>query len=233
MTVTARFYPTAQQAHDAYGALLEEGFRKQSVAMIEPAQGAEDGMPIAAMADAIKAGSLLAEQADFFVSNLQPGYSLVVVEPPFGATRLAADILERFEPLDLVPEPEYAEKPYVPVSQRATPLSDALGWRVLSNDPTPFSDAWGFNVLSSRRSALSRWFAELTSSRFSLSSKFGLPLLSRDPAPLSSRFGLALKTGQTGQRWTTSMGLPLLTSGAAPLSSKLGLPVLSRRRWLY
>ncbi len=244
MFVTARYYESAQQARDAVDDLKAEGFRSRSIALITPAAVADaepeadaelqaGTRPDTSVSDAIRAGGLLGQYADFYAQNLQQGYSLVVVEPPFGATRLATQILERHGPLDIAHEPPYVEKPFVPLSEQAAPLSSALGWRVLSDNPAPFSEYWGFGTGSNGLSFLSRWFKPLTGAPFSLASKSGAGLLSRNPSPLSSLFGLPTKSGESGDRWTTSFGLPLLSSNAAPLSGKIGMPLLSRKRWLY
>ena len=244
MFVTARYYESAQQARDAVDDLKAEGFRSRSIALITPAvvAAAESGgdaemqavaAPDTSVSDAIRAGGLLGQYADFYAQNLQQGYSLVVVEPPFGATRLATEILQRHGPLDISHEPPHVEKPFVPVSEQAAPLSSVLGWRVLSDNPAPFSEYWGFGTGSNGLSFLSRWFKPLTDAPFSLAPKSGAGLLSRSAAPLSSLFGIPTKSGESGERWTTSFGLPLLSSDPAPLSGKFGLPLLSRRRWLY
>jgi hypothetical protein len=236
MFVIARFYETPDQARAAVGSLQEEGFRPSSYAIVTPvtATADEGGSPLVESAcissESIRAGQLLGEHAAFYAENLQEGLSLVVVQPPFGAMKLANGLLNRHDPLPISHEPPIEESTFVPLSDQAAPLSTFLRWETLSKEPAPLSEYWGFPLLSNRLSFLSRWFPSLTKPDFAF---FGASNLVRSPSPLSSMFGLPTLSGRSGDSWTSSLGFPLLSGNAAPLSSKLGMPLLSRKRWTY
>jgi hypothetical protein len=237
MSVIARYYQTAQQARNARQSLFDKGLPERFIALVETAAESEDApvLPVTdVVAGSMKAGRLLGEHAAFYAANMQPGYTLLVVEAPFGHSGETLDILEAHGPLDITHEPPAPPKaPFVPFSRQAAPLSSLLGWQVLSRSPETYSQFWGFPELSNRLSFLGRWFPTLTRPRFALSSLFGMGLLSRNPAPLSSLLNLPMKSGVTGNAWTSSFGLPLLTESGAPVTANLGLPLLSRKRWLY
>lgn len=235
MFVIARYYQTVEQARSAYEALKENGFSSRALALVthtttSPEGEVTDTSSADVAAAAIKAGRLLGEHSEFYASHMQEGRSLVVVQPPFGGSRLATSILEDHGPLDIAHESPYVDAPFEPIGQRATPLSDYLNWRVLSDEPAPFSEYWGFRMISQRRSFLSRMFAELTSPDYAL---FGSVTLSKSAAPLSGMLSLPTKSGESGDSWTSSFGYPLLSKGAAPLSDSIGMPLLSRKRSLY
>ena len=103
------------------------------------------------------------------------------------------------------------------LSENRTPLSSFFGIPLISgqNDsrsyaPTkhrssiskkaaPLSDFFGLVALSkNRQSFLSRMFPALSGPNFSLSAMFGMPLLSKNPAPLSSMLGMSVKSGKSG-----------------------------------
>lgn len=241
MSVIARYYETAQQARKALQSLEEEGVPRRVMALLETpkesVQTPEGGEAVSTVsttevvAGAMRAGRLLGEHAEFYSSNLKPGQALLVVEAPFGYTVTIKDIMESHGALDLTHEPPPEPKPpYIPLSRRPSPLSDMLGWQVLSSSPDTYSQFWGFPELANRLSFLGRWFPTLTRPTFALSSLFGMGLLSREGAPLSSMFGLPIKSGASGDAWTSSFGMPLLTKSGPVLAA---IPQLSRRRWLY
>ena len=90
MFVTARIYPSAQQARDAYEELKAKGFRRETISLMTPP---DEGSSGGELNEALRAGGLLGPHADFYASNMEPGQSLVVVEPAFGFARLAEKIL--------------------------------------------------------------------------------------------------------------------------------------------
>jgi hypothetical protein len=241
MFVIARYYETAQQAHDVYASLRENGFPARAIAVIAPRVTTTtddegnlvsfDVNTVEISAASMRAGRLLAEHADFYATNMAEGRSLVVVQPPFGATRLATKLVDSHNPLDVVHESPYVEKPFVPISRRAAPFSEALGWSVLSNKAAPLSEFWGLKTLSNRLSFMSRMFGELGNPHYALTGMFGLTTRSR--SPYSGLLGLPLLSGRTGDRWKTSFGFPMLSSNPAPFSSFFGMPMLSHKRTLY
>jgi hypothetical protein len=241
MFVIARYYKTVQQAHDVHAALRENGFPSRAIAVVAPSETKktdEEGKLISAKSNihevatsSIRAGRLLAEHADFYASNLKKGWSLVVVQPPFGAVRLATTVLDSHKPVGVTHEEPDEIPPFVPISQRAAPFSEALGWNVLSDKAAPLSEFWGFNTLSRGLSFMSRTFGELGNPHYALTDMFGLTTRSR--SPYHGTFGLPLLSGKSGDRWKYSLGLPMLSKGAAPLSNFFGMPLLSSGRSLY
>jgi hypothetical protein len=221
-----RMYETEAQAREAVQKLKDEGFTEDSVFLVTPRSGGEAGSPDA-IAAAIMAGFVLRSHAKVYARDIQRGRSLVVVRAPFGYGQLATDLMASCGPVDtglrLPQEPSIAW-------DEAAPISSAFALPVLwRRQPAPFSAFLGLSPLARGRSFLSPMFGELGSSKFSLSSVFGLGLLSRNGAPLSSLLGLKTRSGKTGAK-TGSFGLPLLVRNPAPFSSLFGLPLLARHR---
>ncbi len=218
-----RMYETEQQARDAVRALKDEGFPEEMIFLVTPGSGSSAD----AIASAIMAGYVLRGYARLYAESVQRGRSLVVVRASFGYGQAAIDTMNRFRPVDTgVPA---AAEPSVAWDEKA-PLSSALGLPVLMRkNPAPLSRIIGLPPLSSGRSVLSPMFGELASSKWSLSSLFGLGLLSRNPAPLSSLFGMKTVSSRRGPM-KSRIGFPLLTRRGAGLSSALGLPTLTRVR---
>lgn len=211
--VAARFYKNVKQARKACDALKKEGFSERTYAMITPT-GEEDGNNTANLVEALRAGMLLSEHADFYAKNLADGLALVVVQPPFGNLKRAEEILITSGALTLKHDDPYAAGVNRPVSRDPAPLSSFFGFKPLSDSPQPSFEKWGWRLLSDGKPSMSRALPELTSSDFTLTGMFGL--LSRSAAPLS---------GMTG--------MPTLSNNAAPLSGMAGLPLLSSKRTLY
>jgi hypothetical protein len=239
MSVIARLFDSAEQARSASKALEAAKIPKRFIAFVETPSDDEVAAPVSAVdmvGASMKAGKLLGEHASFYLSHMQPGQHLIAVEAPLGLTIKAKTIMAEHGALDISHEPpEPAPTPYRASWNQAAPLSAALGWDVLSRSTETYSEFWGFPVLAkSRPTFLGRWFPALTRPGFALSSLLGLGLLSRNGAPLSSLLGLPVKSGRSGEAWTSSFGLPLLIRhNPAPLSSSLGLPLLVRKRWTY
>jgi hypothetical protein len=225
MIPIVRIYATQQQARDAARALAENGFPDDAVHLLT---STAEGEPAAADASAaaLVAGYALGSYPRVFTSEhvkasaraLAEGRSLVGVRAGFGQGQTAMNILDGFDPVDthlVMPESESAKLDW----DEAAPLSSALGIPTISpNSPAPLSDFLGLPPLSSGLSFLSRWFRPLSRPDFSLSSMFGMPLLSMKTLSGDKGYG------------THSFGLPLLSRNPAPLSSMLGLKTLSRRR---
>lgn len=148
---------------------------------------------------AVEAGTLPDAQSRISIQSLKEGYSLVSAEAPFGRGKAALAAMESVDTVD----------------------SDRLS-RYTSDDPAPFSEVLGLPVLSNVQPS-----AELLSSNWSLSSVFGLRLLSKNPTPFSSLFGLPVLS-KSKRNWNRSFGLPLLSQKAAPFSSLFGLPTLTK-----
>lgn len=239
MSVIARLFDSAQQARSASQALEAAKIPKRFIALVETPSEEEEAVPVSTvemLGASMKAGKLLGEHASFYLSHMQPGQQLLAVDAPLGLTIKAKTIMAEHGALAISHEPPEPE----PVRYRASwdqaaPLSAALGWDVLRSSTETYSEFWGVPLLAKKRlTFLGRWFPTLTRPGFSLSSLFGLDLLSRNGAPLSTLLNLPVKSGSSGDAWTSSFGLPLLIrSEPAPLSSRLGLPLLARRRWTY
>lgn len=141
--------------------------------------------------------------------SLREGRSLIAVATPFGAGETATLVME-----------EHGGTVYLDLMRRyrsdeAAPLSAALGL------PTVV----GYTPSTS-----------LVSNDWSLSSLFGMRLLSKNPAPLSSLIGWRPLSKPKKGPWKSSFGFPMLVRNPAPLSSLFALRVLSkpkgpRREW--
>lgn len=148
---------------------------------------------------AVKAGELPKSQTKICIESLKKGHSLVSTEAPFGSGQKALSAME----------------------SEGTVESDVLS-RYTRDDPAPLSEALGIPVLSNYEPSTG-----LLSSNWSLSSKFGLGLLSNKATPLSSMFGLPVLS-KPKRDWRRSFGLPLLSNNPAPFSSLFGMPTLSK-----
>ena len=239
MFMIARLYPSDGPAQAAAAALLEAGYRKEDVAMLSapgaaaPAASADDesaapvpAAPAVDVATAVRAGKMLGEQAEFYLSRLSDGRALVVTTPPAFNSRRAEEILDAHAPLPDSHLPP--KKPFVPFSEQATPFSNLFGMPVLTDSDTPFSNLLGFGFKEEGLSHLSRAFKPLAPG-FTFSALVGWGTkASRDTffpgATRSSRL-----EGKSG-----SFGLGFKTRMATPFSSMLGLPLLTKRKhFLY
>jgi hypothetical protein len=205
--IVSRLFATPEEATEAVAELMQSGFRNPAITVVDKTTEGVDQAMI------MKLG-IQPVRSQTYVDGIGAGGTLVVVDAPPGAGGRAADILNRgeapespaaFEALTREPPPE-------PDWTDATPLSRALGWRVLLNSPTPFSDWIGGKVLSDKPTPLSSWL--------------GRPALSDNPAPLSSWLGWKLLLNKPAplSDWA---GRTVLLDEPAPLSKKLNRRVLS------
>lgn len=245
----ARLYNDEERALAAANALVEAGYSRDDVAVMQGPEAAKaaktapvvdaeaettDEVATAAPQDnsvisnAVRVGSMLGQHADFYMQRLTEGRTLVVATPPFIASRMVEVILDRHDPLpdSHVPAP----KPFVPISQQATPFSDWLGLPVLANGT--MSEALGFKTKQDGLSHLSQWFKPLASD-FTFSGMVGWKIKSSSETPLSSKLGLPLKSDRLEGK-TSSFGMPLQAKSDTPFSAMLGLPLLTKRKhFLY
>jgi hypothetical protein len=185
MLPVGRIYDTEQQARAAAQKLQDEGIAPERVALFVSAPDAN--------ADAVEQAvpNLPPGHAIVYGRALQNGQSVVVVQTYFGRGESWSSILNSFNPVDT----------------QDLPL-------VRTRSASPFSDLFGMPTLArSRDTLMTRIFPALSSPDFAFSSKFGMKLLSSNPAPLSSM----LKLG-------------LLSSNPAPLSNMFKLKLLSSRK---
>ncbi len=131
------------------------------------------------------------------VDALQRGRSLVAVAAPFGQALDAIGIMADAGAIetDAIPEPVY---------RNPSPLSDLLMWPTLAKFE-PMSD--------------------LLSSSWTFSSRFGMPLLSKNQRGANSSFGI--KTLSAPKRKTSSFGIPLLSKNQRGANSFFGIKTLS------
>lgn len=239
MYMMARIYPTHNQAQAAADALLEAGYAAEDVAVLgkaaaaaaaaPAAEGEAEGAevtaePVAATSDndsvatAIRVGSMLGRHSDFYMQKLEPGNSLLVATPPFIASRVAEDILDQHGPLPITHEP--ARKPFVPLSEQATPLSDFLGMPVLSRQAPIFSEALGLDTTSLGLTHLSRWFPPLADG-WTFSGKIGMGSKAKSGTPLSSMLNLPLKSDRlAGKAASFGFGLKTKSDTILPFRTK-------------
>jgi hypothetical protein len=148
---------------------------------------------------AVEAGTLPEAQTRICIQSLKEGHALVSTEAGFGRGKAALAAMESADTVN----------------------SDKLS-RYTRDDPAPFSELLGLPVLTNVEPS-----TQLLSPDWSLSSAFGLRLLSKNPTPFSSLFGLPVLS-KTKRNWNRSFGLPLLSQKAAPFSSLFGIPTLTK-----
>ncbi len=218
-----RLYENEQQARDAVGKLIGEGFPENSVFLVTPRTGAEEegaGGPSDFLAAAVMAGKVIGDPgADVYAERVRAGRSMVVVNAEFGLSRPAMEIMDSCGPVDTD-----IRMPIDPYDwNEGTPLSGTLSLPVLSRDrPTPFSNLIGVTPLVRGQAT----FGTLTSSTF-FPSRVAGGLLTKRAAPFSSLFGLKLLLSARTP-WRSSFGIGLLTSKATPFSSLFGMKLLSK-----
>jgi|GEM_PF-1827617 len=226
MATFVRVYETDADAADAVRDLKKAGFGASSVLHVTP-----DTLD---PADAAKAAGM-EEYASFVADQVALERSVVGVRPPFGQGAVAVKILDAAGPMAVeIPKEEVAA---ASAKISATPLSDWLGWRVLSDDPTPLSSMFGWRVLSEKAAPFSEWIgwrtkhektyftvSELKDDPTPLSNAVGWRVLSDTAAPLSEKFGW--KTKSEKDHFMVSE----LSDDPTPLSSRLGLKVLSDKQ---
>jgi len=213
-TLIARLYDSPADALGAVTELKSAGYVDGEVNLIAPpavADPANDNV-----AASIEKAGVPPSDAEAFAAAVAQGKALVTVRAALGAAVGAIEILDAHGPVDATPRhSEY----YSTSVASPNPLSDALGWSLLSDDPAPFSTFFGIPVLS--KSAAPH------------SSFLGLPQLARSSsnrtrsnysAPFSAFFGLPLLIDQS----TSAVGRTKLVQDGALFSHWLGLPLLTK-----
>jgi hypothetical protein len=228
----SRLYASPANAAAAAADLKENGFSDDAITVIAPA-ASDDAL----VASIVEAGVPTAH-APTYAEGLGRGETLVSVRAPFGFATTATEIMDKHGPSETdLPDDGYEQ----PARDPAAPLSSALGWKVLLDDPTPLSTFLGWATLSTRRTPpkpdhelvddpapFSRKVGMdvLSDKPAMLSGHFGWRLLSDDPAPLSKRLGWPVLSKEQ-QPPATRFGWPLLLDEPAPLSKRFGWRVLS------
>jgi len=230
MFMIARLYPSDAPAKAAAAAFVDAGYSEDDIVVLSSgaAPAAEGEAPAPAsdstvdMATAVRAGKMLGENADFYLSRLTGGNALVVATPPFMESRLAEEILDSQEPLPDSHLPP--TKPFVPFSEQDTPFSNLLGWPTKTESDTPFSDLLGFGFKDEGLSHLSRIFPPLASD-FTFSSKIGLGFTAK-----KDTFFAASTRSDRLEGKTSSFGMGFKADLATPFSTLLGLPLLTKKK---
>ncbi|GAB5413836.1 MAG: hypothetical protein Cons2KO_14390 [Congregibacter sp.] len=242
MYLIAKIYPTDGQARAAADAVVSAGYDRSILAVLPAQTAASQAAPAASMeamegavesapaepaaasnedavANAIRVGRMLGENADFYLSELTDSRSMVVARPHFLESRRAEMILDEYNPLPISHRP--ASEPFRPISEQAAPLSDALGLPVLS-------DGVIFSVFESKQDGLShfsRWFPPLAPS-FTFSKVIGMGFQSKRATPLSSMLGFSTKSRRLEGK-SSSFGFPLKSSKSTTF---LGMFPLTKRK---
>ncbi|MEE4277573.1 MAG: hypothetical protein V2I82_03805 [Halieaceae bacterium] len=211
---------------------MKAGYSKDSVVVLAsaapPAETAEgEAAPAAAdtgidMETAVRAGRMLGDQADFYLSRLEGGNALVVATPSFLESRRAEEILNEHKPLPISHRPE--PEPFIPFSEQATPFSNLFGMPVLTKSATPFSDALGFGFKEEGLSQLSRFWPPLAPG-YTFSSKIGMGF----KAKKDTFFGASTKSDRLEGK-SSSFGMGFKADRETPFSAMLGLPLLTKRK---
>lgn len=228
-----RMYATEQQARDAASKLAKAGFADEFIVLLTqppspkkrkaPASSESGGEETVAAPPPpppeLPYGLVPPDLAKAYTDGLKKGRSLVGVRAPFGSGVLATRILDRFNPvvMDVAKAGQTAERPGYMTWDVAAPMSSAVRLPpLLHRQPSPFSGLFGLGLLSTGRTFESK-YTELTSPDWTLSSRLGLGLLSRN------QNGRASLSGKSGSAWTSSLFFPMLTKDPTPFSSMLGL----------
>lgn len=228
MYMIARLFDSLGPAKNAAEALTSAGYDDVAVLPANAASAAGDGEDAAATAatvdtaTAVRAGRMLGEHADFYLSRLTDDRALVVAMPPFMESRRAEEILDGHDPLPDSHLPQ--SEPFVPLSERPAPFSALLGLPVLTKSETPFSDLLGFGFREERHSHLSRLFPPLASD-FTFSSKIGMGFR----ASKDTFFSTSTRSDRLEGK-DSSFGIGFKAGRDTPFSSMLGLPLLTKRK---
>ena len=213
-TLIARLYDFPADALGAVNELKNAGYLDGEVNLIGPATAADHANDN--VAASIASAGVPASDAEAFAAAVAQGKALVTVRALLGAAVGAIEILDAHSPANQAPQQAEYYSTYPPSEN---PLSEALGWPMISDDPAPFSRFFGLPVLSNSKAPLSPFL--------------GLPLLSGAAtgrsrssysAPFSAFFGLPLLINET----RSSVSAARLVDDPAPFSRWLGLPVLTK-----
>jgi len=199
-----RVYTTRRKADAAAAELRLNGYRTVDVF------GDAEGAPLAADAHvtAMMRAGVARHLAGEYAALIGAGNAVVAVYAAFGRALMAERVMNDHDPLDLSP-PRRAREP---MFDEATPMSNILGIKPLSEGKLPFESMTGISSLASN---------------WTFSGMFGLGFGRAKPAPFSSMLGLPTLTGKATP-FSSATGMKMLTDDPTPLSSKLGMPVLKQ-----
>ncbi len=233
MYMIARLYDSEAKANAAASELSGIGVKDDYIAVLSspaaaseaPGEGEEaapaaDSATPTDMATAIKVGKMLGGRADYYLSRLEAGRTLLVATPHFMLSAAAEKIVDSHDPMPVTHERE--AKKFVPVSQQASPFSDFLGLGVLSRS-TQLTTS---DSITDDLSHISRIFEPL-SPGFTLSEKVGWGFKAKSDT-LSARVGWPISSDRLKDK-DSSFGMKFKADRGQPFSSLLGLPLLSKR----
>lgn len=200
-----RVYASRTKADAAASELRRNGYGTVDV-FADP-----DGAPLAADAHvtAMTRSGIARHLAGELAGEIASGRAVVAVYAAFGRALMAERILREHDPLDLFQPRRTSE----PLFDDATPMSNILGLKPLSEGKLPFETMTGIGSLATG---------------WTLSGLFGLGYGRAKPAPFSSMLGLPTLTG-SATPFSSMTGMKMLTDNATPLSSAIGMPVLKKR----
>lgn len=182
-----RLYSSAENAAAAVDKLKARGFGTRQYDLITPPESSVEGAAAEeTVTTAIADAYVLRAKAQRYARLVVQRHWLLAVRAPIGMGRIAEDLLDECDPVPsgLEPEPDR-----LMAWDEGAPMSSILRMGTILRDPAPLSN-WitGVPVLSrtGKRICERLNVQELVSSKWSLSAKLGMPLLTHNPAPLSS-----------------------------------------------
>jgi hypothetical protein len=185
-----RLYDSAEKAQEAVRQLQARRFGPRNVDLVSPpADGG--GADEAALAETIAEAHVVRGRASRYARLVLDGHWMVIARAPIGTGVMVTDLLDDCGPVETgLEETEDRARAW----DESAPISSALQIGTIIRNPTPFSSFWALPVVAGRgrRACELIGWPELASSRWSLSAKLGMPLLSNNPTPLSSLLKLPL-----------------------------------------
>lgn len=211
-----RLYPSQDKAAAAARALREQRFGERRISIAGPGRDA--------VLAALRHAGITGERAEAALARAGAGATALTVEAQFGTAGLVERVLGKHDSVDYGHSRAVYRK-----ADNPSPLSDALGMRVLSHNPAPLSAMFGLPPLSAKQNPDIQLSHE--SAPFSkalgmavLSSKQNPDIkLSHEAAPFSKALGMRVLSAKQNPDVT-------LSHDPAPLSHGLGLPVLTREQ---
>ncbi|WP_428483176.1 hypothetical protein [Rhodopila sp.] len=221
--LVSRMFTTNEDAMGAVANLEQVGFRQASIRVIDKTKAdvSETGIMQQGLSEA---------HAKDYAEGIRQGGTLVIAEAPLGASGRAAEILERVRPNDQdTPHAAYEDvtRPKAEPSTSGsmgvggTPLSTALNWPVLLDNPAPLSSYLNRRTLSKEQTPR----ASLLHNPTPLSSRLGMKVLSDKATPLSSLLGRKVLLDNPTPL-SSRLNREVLLDNPTPLSSRLNMKVL-------
>jgi hypothetical protein len=197
-----RVYATRRKADAAAAELRLNGYG--TVDVFGDAEGAASTAD--AHVTAMMRAGVARHLAGEYAALIGAGNAVVAVYAAFGRALMAERIMQEHDPLGLSPPRRASE----PMFDDATPMSNILGIKPLSEGKLPFESMTGIPSIASN---------------WTFSGLFGLGVGKPRPSPFSSMFGLPTLT-KSATPLSSMTGMKMLTEGATPLSSAVGMAVL-------